>query len=87
MTLDPTTWLTAAAALAGVILLLLLLARALRATGLAPQGAGRRLAVQEALAIDSRRRLLILRCDGREMLVMTGDGPPAMLGWLEGPKP
>ncbi len=32
----------------------------------------RRLAVSESLSIDARRRLLIVRCDGREHLVLLG---------------
>lgn len=84
MTFDTGTWLQAGAALCGVLLLLWLAARGARATGLARRG-GRRLAVQEVLALDSRRRLLLLRCDGREMLLLTGGGQDSLLGWLPGP--
>ena len=81
MTLDSPIWLQAGSALAGVLLLAWLAARGLRASGLAAR-AGRRLAVQEVLAIDARRRLLLLRCDGREVLLMTGGSQDQMLGWL-----
>ena len=81
MTLDSPIWLQAGSALAGVLLLAWLAARGLRASGLAARE-GRRLAVQEVLAIDARRRLLLLRCDGREVLLMTGGSQDQMLGWL-----
>jgi flagellar protein FliO/FliZ len=81
--LDPMTWLVAVLALAGILAALLLLARGARAFGLAP-ATGRRLAVQEQLPLDSRRRLLLLRCDGRELLVITGAGGDTLLGWLPG---
>ena len=81
MTIDTAHWLQAAGALAAVVLLIRLLARGLRAGGLAPRE-GRRLAVQEVLALDPRRRLLLLRCDGREVLVLTGGAQDAVLGWL-----
>jgi flagellar protein FliO/FliZ len=71
MTLDPETWLKAAGALGAALLLAWLGARALRASPLAARP-GRRLQLQETLALDSRRRLLLLRRDGREMLLMTG---------------
>lgn len=79
--MDPQTLSTALAALAGVLILILLLSRGLRRFGLAPampgQG-GRRLAVLEALPIDGRRRLLLIRCDETAMLLVTG-GPQDVL--------
>ena len=81
MTIDPGHWLQAAGALAAVLVLSALLPRGLRAGGLAPRS-GRRLAVQEVLAVDARRRLLLLRCDGREVLLLTGGAQDAVLGWL-----
>jgi len=84
MTFVAGNWLQAGAALCGVLLLLWLAARGVRATGLTKRE-GRRLAVQEVLALDSRRRLLLLRCDGREMLLLTGGGQDLSLGWLPRP--
>jgi flagellar protein FliO/FliZ len=83
---DALTWLTAALALAGVLAVALLLARGVRAAGLAPRlgtgGAGRRLALEESLALDPRRRLLLLRCDGQRVLLLTGPGGDFLVGWL-----
>ncbi|MBJ7251773.1 MAG: hypothetical protein JHC89_10350, partial [Acetobacteraceae bacterium] len=49
MTLSLANWLTAGIALIFVLGLILLLARLLRATGLAPQTGGQRLKLQEVL--------------------------------------
>ncbi len=79
--MDPQSIGTALAALAGVLILIMLLARGARRLGWAPVAAGsgtRRLAVEEALPIDGRRRLLLLRCDNRPMLLLTG-GPQDVL--------
>jgi flagellar protein FliO/FliZ len=83
MTPDTTQWLTAAAALAAVLGLVLLGGRLLRASGIAPAArAGTRLGVQETLALDPRRRLVLLRCDGREVLLLTGGSQDQVVGWL-----
>ena len=68
-------------AVLGLAFLLARLARGSRLTGAAP---GARLSVAAALAVDTRRRALILRVDGRELLLV-GD---QVVGWLpEGPRP
>ena len=82
MNLSLANWLTAGIALLFVLGLILLLARLLRATGLAPQTSGQRLKLQEVLALDARRRVVILRCDGRDVLLMTGGPQDLCLGWL-----
>lgn len=75
------TWLPALAGLAAVLLLLWLLARGAQFTGLAAPS-GKRLGVQEVLALDTRRRLVLLRVDGREVLLLTGGPQDSVLGWL-----
>jgi flagellar protein FliO/FliZ len=83
MTPDTTHWLTAAAALAAVIGLVLLGGRLLRAGGLGSATTpGRRLRVQESLALDARRRLVLVRCDGRDLLLLTGGAQDQVVGWL-----
>ncbi len=76
-----TSALTALAALAVVIAALLLTGRAARRAGLGTR-AGKRLALEEALPLDARRRLLLLRCDGRALLVLTGGPQDVALGWV-----
>ncbi len=43
---------------------------------------GARLQVQEALALDARHRLLLLRCDAQEHLILLGPGQPVILEHL-----
>ncbi len=76
-----TAGLSAGAALVAVLAALLLTARMARAAGIGAR-AGRRLAVEETLALDSRRRLVLLRCDGRSLLLLTGGAQDQVVGWL-----
>jgi flagellar protein FliO/FliZ len=73
--------ITAALTLAGVLGALVLALRGLRLAGL-PRGGGRRLAVEEAVALDTRRRLVLVRCDGRHLLLLTGGAQDSVVGWL-----
>lgn len=83
MILSPTALLPATAALVVVVALILAAARAARATGLGRRmRTGRRLAVVESAALDPRRRLHLVACDGRHMLLLTGGGSDVALGWL-----
>ncbi|HET9018240.1 MAG TPA: flagellar biosynthetic protein FliO [Acetobacteraceae bacterium] len=79
----------AAAALAGVVALLLLLRvvlprlpRSLLPVAIAPARGGV-LAVEQVLALDARRRLVLVRCGGRRLLLLTGGPQDMTLGWLE----
>ena len=75
--------LSAVAALAAVLLLVLLAGRLLRMTRFARPGsdAGARLRIEEHLALDPRRRLVLVRCDGRSVLLLTGP-QDRIVGWL-----
>ncbi|WP_458096434.1 FliO/MopB family protein [Roseomonas sp. WA12] len=74
-------WVTAAGALAVVLGLLWIVARLARRGGLGMSGP-RRVAVLETTPIDSRRRAVILRVDGREALIVTGGPQDSFIGWL-----
>ena len=90
MNLDPSLGLKALVALGAVVLLAFAALRALRAVvpGAAkPGGRPRRLAVQEVLALDPKRRLVVIRCDGRDLLLLTGGAADVPLGWLPGGSP
>jgi flagellar protein FliO/FliZ len=80
--------LTAFAALAAVLAVIWAAQRAARLAGFAPRqpAVGRRLAVQEAIALDPRRRLHLIRCDERQVLVLTGGPQDVVLGWLPAPR-
>lgn len=81
---EPEIYARAAAALAAVLLLIWGAARLLRRTPLAAQP-GRRLQVAETLALDARRRLVLARCDDREVLLLVGGVTDLQLGWLPVP--
>ncbi len=86
MPLDPSLSFKALAALCAVVLISFAVLRALCATMGAPKpGGGRRLAVQEVLPLDPKRRLVLVRCDGRDLLLLTGGAGEVSLGWLPGP--
>lgn len=84
MTFETTAY--ALAALFAVIGLILLAQRAARWGGLAPRlaRAGGRLVLVEAVALDPRRRLTLVRCDGREVLLLTGGAQDLVVGWTDG---
>lgn len=75
--------LTALAALCAVVALILLAARLAPRLGLSRRtGTSRRLAVRETTPLDARRRLHLVACDGREVLLLTGGSSDLVLGWL-----
>ena len=83
-----TSIVTAVAALAAVLLLILLTGRLAKMTRFArPRGAGpSRLTLQDSLALDPRRRLLLVQCDGRSVLLLTGP-TDQVVGWLPDARP
>ena len=88
MPLDPSLTIKALAALGAVVLLAFAALRALRAAapGAAiPGGRHRRFAVQEVLPLDPKRRLVLVRCDDRDLLILTGGAGDVSLGWLPVP--
>ncbi len=88
MIIDQDGLLKALGALAAVLVPIWLGARALRGGGTRGGRAGRRLAIAEVVALDARRRLVLVRCDGRELLLLTGGGQDAVVGGLpEHPAP
>lgn len=88
MILDIDAALRAIGALGVLLVPLWLSTRALRRGAAASGRSGRRLAIGEVMALDARRRIVLVRCDGRELLLLTGGGQDAVLGWLpERPAP
>ena len=81
--MDPIDYLRFLAALAFVLGLIALLAWAARRwrLGATPPGSARRLALLEVLPLDPRRKLVLVRCDGREYLLLLGqDGNRLIAG-------
>jgi flagellar protein FliO/FliZ len=79
--MSPDTLLQALAALAAVLLLAWGAARLAQRRGLVTTQPGR-LTIRSAIALDGRRRLILIRCDGREALLLTGPTGDNFLGWL-----
>ncbi len=74
------------AALAVVLLAAVGLGRLAARYGLTSLSGARshaRLANVASLALDPRRRLVIVSCDGRECLLLLGSGRDLMLGWID----
>jgi flagellar protein FliO/FliZ len=44
--------------------------------------AARTLGIEERLAIDAKRSLLLVRCGERRVLLLTGGTSDAVVGWL-----
>lgn len=87
MTLDTTQLVTAIVALLGVLGLILLIARVARRVGVgSQQPGGRRLRLEESLPLDARRRLVLVRCEGRGLLLLTGGATDQVVGWLPEPE-
>jgi len=83
-----TPLLTAVAALAGIVGVILLIGRVLRHTSLAgPKSSTRLLVVKDTIALDARRRLHLIQLGERSVLLLTGGGTDLVVGWLDGPKP
>ena len=74
-------------ALAAVLALIVGLGRLGRYVRLpfAPVGArqARRLSINAAISIDTRRRLVIAACDGREAVLLLGPNSDLLIGWLD----
>jgi flagellar protein FliO/FliZ len=78
--------LQAAGALLAVLGLVWLLARGARQAGMAaPANAQSRLGLEARLPLDAKRRLLLLRVDEREVLLLVGPQGETLLGWLPAP--
>ena len=73
--------LQAIGALVAVLAMIWLAGAALRRR--VPGAGAARLGVVTACAVDGRRRLIVIRCDGREALLLTGPQGDSMLGWLD----
>jgi flagellar protein FliO/FliZ len=77
---------TAAGALLIVLVLVALGARLIR-TGVwngLPR-TGKLLTIQETVALDTRRRLHLVRCGQRQVLLLTGGTQDVVVGWIPGP--
>jgi flagellar protein FliO/FliZ len=70
-------------ALIGVLALIGLAARVLQLGGWRPAAAsGRTLILRETIALDPRRRLHLVQCADRQVILLTGGGQDLVVGWV-----
>jgi flagellar protein FliO/FliZ len=82
-----TMLLTATAALAGVVGVILLIGRVLRHTSFGkPQSSARLLVVKDTVSLDARRRLHLIEHGDRSVLLLTGGETDIVVGWLDAPR-
>jgi flagellar protein FliO/FliZ len=75
--------LLVSAALIGVIMLIGGAAKLVRAGGWRLQPAtGRTLCVKESIALDQRRRIHLVQCGQRQVVVLTGGAQDLVIGWM-----
>ena len=88
MVINPVSILTAAAALVAVLGLIWLAGRAARFGGMAQRPAtGRLLAIEDVIALDTRRRLYLVKCEERRVLLLTGGADDVVVGWIDRKEP
>jgi flagellar protein FliO/FliZ len=46
---------------------------------------GRTLAIRESIALDPRRRIHLVQCGQRQVILLTGGGQDLVIGWLQDP--
>ena len=82
-----TMLVTAAAALAGIVGVILLIGRVLQRTNFGkPQSSARLLIVKDTISLDARRRLHLIQHGDRSVLLLTGGETDVVVGWSDGPK-
>ena len=82
MVITSTSLLTAAATLVAVLALIWLAGRAARFGGLARRPtSGRLLSVLDVIALDARRRLYLIECQDKRVLLLTGGGQDVVVAW------
>ena len=78
--------LTMAGALLAVLALLGGGARLMRVRGWPGRPrSGARLALHESLALDPKRRLHLVQCGSRQVVLLTGGAQDLVVGWIEAP--
>jgi flagellar protein FliO/FliZ len=88
MVINSVSILTAIAALVAVLALIWLAGRAARFSGMAQRPAsGRLLEVQDVISLDARRRLHVVKCEDRRVLLLTGGTQDLVVGWLDQKEP
>jgi flagellar protein FliO/FliZ len=70
--------------LIGVITLIAGAARLFKISGWRPQPhTGRTLILRESIALDPRRRIHIVQCGQKQVVLLTGGGQDLVVGWVQ----
>ncbi len=78
------TLISAVAALISVLVMVGLGARLLRSGGWSPRPQpGRQLALRETVALDTRRRLHLVQCGDKQVVLLTGGAQDVVVGWVD----
>jgi flagellar protein FliO/FliZ len=80
------TMLLVVGVLVGIIALISVIARFFRFSGWSAQsGSGRTLVLKESIALDPRRRMHLVQCGQRQVVLLTGGGQDLVVGWMREP--
>ena len=72
--------------LIGVIALIAAAAKVFQFSGWRAQPrAGQKLILRESIALDPRRRIHLVQCGERQVVLLTGGGQDLVIGWVQGP--
>jgi flagellar protein FliO/FliZ len=72
--------------LIGVIALIGVAAKLFRFSNRRAQsGVGRTLILRESIALDPRRRIHLVQCGQRQVVLLTGGGQDLVVGWMQDP--
>jgi flagellar protein FliO/FliZ len=72
--------------LTGVLVLILAATRLMQLGLWRPQTrTGRTLVLRESIALDPRRRVHLVQCGERQVILLTGGGQDVVIGWMQGP--
>ena len=72
--------------LIGVIALIGAVAKLVQFSGWRPQSrSSRTLILRESIALDPRRRIHLVQCGPRQVILLTGGGQDLIIGWMQDP--
>jgi flagellar protein FliO/FliZ len=84
--MNPQTLLLVCGVLIGVIVLIGAAAKLFQFSGWRAQPrSGRTLILRESIALDPRRRIHLVQCGQRQVVLLTGGGQDLVVGWMQDP--
>ena len=84
--MSPQTLLLVFGVLIGMIALIGAAAKLFQLSGWRTQSrVGRTLVLRESIALDPRRRIHLVQCGHRQVVLLTGGGQDLVVGWMQDP--